>query len=236
MPAFLPSDDGLSDGSIETLRRRSRVLMLLDAAERAGLAPLSTSGIHSLAYLADVLSPVWHLPAFTASVLKIAGGPFYRDLQTELDRLVVLGLVEVSDLSYIDRPRGGARLDANYGLNFEAPKLEAILAGLGARELNLAFDPRDHTIHTFLVELAGAFASLSETEMKRAATLDVTWSEAAAANNLLEMDSSKTESAANLSVATADRFSNFVPADTRLLPGEKIYLYASYLGRKANAS
>ena len=65
----------LSDFDIEILRRRTRVILLLNAAERAGVAPLSTARLHAFAFLADVLSPVWHLPVFDAAILKIVGGP-----------------------------------------------------------------------------------------------------------------------------------------------------------------
>jgi len=59
----------LSDGELQLLRQRGRVLLLLDAAERAAVAPLSTDRLHTLAFLADVLSPVWNLSAFDQVVI-----------------------------------------------------------------------------------------------------------------------------------------------------------------------
>jgi hypothetical protein len=230
------SDLDLTDEALDALRRRSRALLLLDAAERAGVAPLDAIRFHAFAYLADVLSPVWDLPAFDKVVLKSAGGPFYRDLQREIDTLVVMGLVEVSNLRYIERPNGGARLDAKYALRFESEHLEKLLSSLGARERSNALDAKDFELHGFLVELATALARLPEDEIDRAASADVTYSDPRVApDNLIEFSSMNSKVTSNLSVATAERFNSFLPKGVRLSPGEKIYLYAAYLGKRIHA-
>src|SRR5437762_5002289 len=81
----------------EIMRRRARIILMLDAAERLSITPLRAIRLHAFAYLSDVLSPVWQLPSFDGKILKIDGGPYYPDLQQDIDRLVVLGLVRVSD-------------------------------------------------------------------------------------------------------------------------------------------
>jgi hypothetical protein len=226
----------LSDVELDILRRRGRVLVLLDAAERAGITPLETTKFHAFAYLADVLSPVWHLPAFNGVILKTTGGPFYRDFQREIDHLVVAGLLEVHGLKYVDRPRDGARIFASYSLRFESPQLETLLTALGARSADAAIDPRDCLFHTFLVELANALARLPDNEIDKAASADVTYADPrVATNNLLEFDGRREGERANLSVATADRFNTFVPEGLKLSAGEKLYLYASYLGKRIHA-
>jgi hypothetical protein len=231
------SDDkeqrSLSDSDFATLRRRARVILLLNAAERAGVTPLSTSRLHAFAYLADVLSPVWDLPTFDAAVLKIIGGPFYRDLQTEIDRLVVMGMLQISKITYVQRPRNGARLDACYALQFSSPHLEPILTVLGANDPSKSFDPADVRLNSFLVELAGALARLPDDEIDSAATADVTYDDPRiGTDNLIELDQTVSTTYANLSVATAERFGNFLPEGVGLTSGEKLYLYASYLGRR----
>ena len=67
-------------------------------AEHAAISPLRTRRLHAFAYLADVLSPVWDMPAFDGKVLKIEGGPHYPDLQREVDRLAILGLINISEV------------------------------------------------------------------------------------------------------------------------------------------
>ena len=47
----------LADRHLAKLKQRVRVLLLLEAAERAGIAPLPSPRLHAFAYLADVLSP-----------------------------------------------------------------------------------------------------------------------------------------------------------------------------------
>jgi len=238
MTAHPDKDENLlNDAGAEIIRRRARVILLLDAAERAGVAPLSTARLHAFAYLADVLSPVWDLPVFDGKVLKSEGGPHYPEFQREIDRLVVLGLVEVSNLRYVDRPNEGARIDGAYALRFESPSLAEILSALGAGPTSHPLDPRDRDVHAFLLDLAGALATLPGDEIAMAATMDATYSDRRVGNaNVLDFARWASDPLqANLSVRAAERFRTFLPRDSRLSPGEKIYLYASYLGRKINA-
>src|SRR5438552_17717143 len=117
--------------------------------------------LHVFAYLADVLSPVWNLQPFDGKVLKIQGGPHYPDLQSELDRLAVMGIVVISRLKYFAQRRATIIVDADYAVNFESPQLDPILAALGSYDAPRAFDPHDFQIQLFLVDLAGAIATLS---------------------------------------------------------------------------
>jgi hypothetical protein len=59
-----------------SLRRRVRVVTLLEAAEAAGLVPLGILRLHAFAYLSNVLAPVWDMPALDGKVLKRRGGPW----------------------------------------------------------------------------------------------------------------------------------------------------------------
>ena len=222
----------ITDEELQLLRQRGRILLLLDAAERAAVAPLSTDRLHALAFLADVLSPVWHLPSFDQVVVKSSGGPFYPELQREMDRLVAAGLLEVTNIRYIPRPRGGARIEGSYGLRFGSQHLEELLGRLGARGPVAALDRRDVQVHAFLVELAGALARLPNDELDRAATSDVTYSDRQIDNNNLIYMAPATRS--NRSVETAERFATFMPDGANLSPGEKLYLYATYLGRRVH--
>ena len=129
---------------------------------------LPSARVHAFAYLADVLSPVWKLIPFDGKIYKSEGGPHYPDLQEELDSLVVLGLVQAENLTYEPRPDGGARIAGSYGLNFASEYLESIVRALGARSAEEALDPADHDLHAYLVELAGALATLPDDEIESA--------------------------------------------------------------------
>ena len=226
----------MTDSKEGRLHRRGRLLMLLDAAERAAIAPLASRRLHGFAYLADVLSPVWGLPAFDGKILRLEGGPHYSDLQEELDRLVVLGLVEVSNLNYVTRGEDGARLEGDYGLRFASQHLEALLSALGAGRRGDAVDDRDWQVHEFLVELAGALATLPNREIDRATSADVTYGSKGLGETVVDFaEWASGGRADNPTWRTADRFEEFLPNEARLTSGEKLFLYADYLGRVVNA-
>lgn len=224
----------LSDSDLAIVRYRARVLLLLDAAERAGIAPLSTPRFHVLAYLADVLSPVWGLRPFDGKVLKNEGGPHYPDLQKQIDVLVALRLIDVFGLKYIDRPNEGARIDASYALRFDAPELPKILAALGAAADEKPLDGKDRQAHQFVAELAGALATLGDDQIDAVASIDVTYADSRiAVSNIVDFASWTSEpQAENPSVLTMDRFSSFLPEGASLTPAEKLYLYAVFLRRR----
>ena len=212
------------------------VLLLLDAAERAGIAPLPSARLHAFAYLADVLSPVWELVPFDGKVYKSDGGPHYPDLQDAVDSLVVLGLLQARELVYEQRTEGGARISGSYGLNFKSEHLESILRALGARSAKEAIDPEDHNLHAYLVELAGALATLPDDEIESATHVDVTYRTQAELHNVVDFaEWVEDKRAANPSWRTAERFQAFLPADSKVLTGEKLYLYATYLSRAMHA-
>ena len=229
------SEKMLLDADVARVRRRSRLLMLLDAAERASITPLASTKLHAFAYLADVLSPVWKLPAFDGKILRIEGGPHYPDLQEELDHLVILGLVEISNLSYVVRDEEGARLEGDYALNFSSTHLTRLLRALGAAKVENTIDKDDHRVHEYLVELAGALATLPNEEIARAASVDVTYRSEGPSENVVDFASWASDpKMANPTWRTADRFEEFLPNESTLTSGEKLFLYAAYLGRVVN--
>lgn len=225
----------LPDDHVHRLRRRCRVLLLLEAAERASIAPLPSARLHAFAYLADVLSPVWDLDPFDGKVYKSEAGPRYPDLQREIEALVVLDLLQVSDLSYETTTDAGARVVGRYGLNFASAHLEAILDALGAHSPDTALDPADLDLHTYLFELASALSTLPDDQIESAASVDVTYGSVAQLHNVVDFaEWARDRWAANPTWRTAERFKDFLPADSPLLSGEKLYLYAAFLGRAMN--
>lgn len=230
-----PNLSYLESKEIETVRERARVLCLLDAAERAGLTPIPSVRLHALAYLADVLSPVWNLVPFDGKIYKSDGGPHYPDLQFQLDQMVVIGLVQVANLEYMDRGPEGARVVGRYTLNYGSSHLIPILSALGSFGPDLAIDALDASVHEFLVELANAMATLPNDQIELAAGLDATFkSKTHDVVDFAEWAEDKWE--ANPTWRAAERFKTFLPEDSSLTAGEKLYLYAAYLGRAINAA
>ncbi len=233
-----PEDHDSRTNLLRMTRERTRILLLLDALERVGITPVSARKLHAFAYLADVLSPVWGLPAFDGKILKIEGGPHYADLQRELDGLVILGLVTILGLQYQKVGNSGYRIDGEYQLTIGSKNLPKLLRAIGAEGPEDALDPRDSRKHTYLEELAGALATLPDDEIDAAANVDATYSDRTVSySNVIEFDrfqrSSRTPTR-NKSVEVTQRFEEFLPEDSRLSSGQKVYLYASYLGRLIN--
>lgn len=222
---------------LDRIRRRARLLLLLDAVERAGITPIASGKLHAFAYLADVLSPVWDLIPFDGKIYKSKGEPHYPDLQVELDHMVALGLLLISDLRYVERGDTGARIDGYYSLNFASTHLPSLLGALGAEGPSQAIDPSDVNVHAFLVELAGALATLPDDQIDVAAGVDATFGVAENLNNVIDFaEWVEDKWQANSSWRAAERFREFLPENTTLSPGEKIYLYANYLGRAIHAA
>ena len=221
---------------LHQLKQRCLLLLLLEAGERAGITPLSSSKLHAFAYLADVLSPVWNLVPVEGKIYKTADGPHYADLQDELDYLVVAGLVHVRGLHYAARGLNGARIAGSYTLNLRSEPVIRILDELGVGDGVGRGTSDDRRFHQYLVEVAGAFAMLGDREIQTAASADVTYRTGAVAHDIVDFaEWAEDKWEANPSWRVAERFRAFLPANCTISPSEKVYLYARYLRRTMDA-
>lgn len=208
------------------VRRRVRLLMLLDAADYAVIAPISTARLHAFAFLADVLSPIYELSALTRRIMKRRVGPYFPDLQWELDRLVGLGLADVSSLStVVDASQ--AYIDASFQLNrlLAQPILDIV-------QEDAAFA----TLRDFLRELVGALSGVPDDDLDATTQADVTW-DSGHAGTVIDYAEWR---ARNYSQLTADRIDEltrerFGRAGISLSPGAKVNLYVQYLRRAVHA-
>jgi hypothetical protein len=210
--------DLLNDAAI---RRRVRLVVLLEASREAGIEPLPTLRLHLIAYLANVLSPVWDMPTVDGSVLKRRGGPFYPDLQRDLDRLVGLGVVRVENLRHqrIDDDR--YRLEGSYRLNSQLA--QPILA-------YLATMPDEAEAAAFVRELVLALSALSDAEIDRAITEDATYANPKISeNNVIDFGEWMN---ANFSAAAAEKVGNLVSTGAVVGASEKVHLYVRHLRRR----
>jgi hypothetical protein len=204
-----------------SIRRRVRLVVLLEASRQAGIEPLPTLRLHLIAYLANVLSPVWDMPSVDGSVLKRRGGPFYPDLQRDLDRLVGLGVVYVENLRHQRLDDDHYRLEGTYRLNsvFAKPIL-AYLQGM----------PEEEAATRFVRELVLALSSLSDEELDRAITQDATYANPMIGNdNVIDLDE---WTGANYSAAAAEKVGDLVPTGAVVGASEKVHLYVRHLRRR----
>lgn len=216
----------MSAGERLELRRKARLLILLHAAEQAGVAPIRVLPLHAFAYLANVLAPVWDMPAQEGRILKRKGGPFYPEMQSDLDRLVGVGLVKISGVGHSRAEGGDWRLDGSYRLNL--PMARAALVFLSEQ-------PDEQRVEAFILELAFAISALPRWDLESALVEDATYSDPTTGeNNVLDFGEWAVR---NPSASAARYFEQLQPQHLgRITPGEKLHLYIRHLYRRVNVS
>jgi hypothetical protein len=211
---------------IASMRRRVRLVILLDSADRAGMVPLKLSRLHAFAYLCNVLSPVWDMPSFDGKVLKRKGGPYYPDLQRDLDCLVGLGVALITELGHAKDADNNWRLEGSYALNqkFAAPILRTISSY-----------SEEVRISVFIRELAFALSAIDGPTLDAAVSEDATYADPTITyGNVVDFDEWKKD---NYSADVADYFERITPSGKNTTAAEKIHLYVRHLYRRAhNAS
>lgn len=209
------------EGFFASVRRRVRLVILLHAAGNAGLTPLPILRLHTFAYLANVLAPVWDIAALEGRVLKRQGGPFYPALQSDLDRLVGLGVAVVTGLRHVEEEAGRWRLEGSYDLN----------PGLAAPILAYLVKMRDEgALMSFIGELAMALSAMSDEDLDEAMREDATYSDPKIGQgNVVDFGEWTSR---NYSASAAKAFAAVVPAGDRTTPGEKLHLYVRHLHRR----
>lgn len=209
---------------VDSLRRSARILLLLRGAQAAGIAPMHIVAFHGFAYLSNVLAPVWDMPAQEGRILKKQGGPFYPELQADLDRMVGRGMVGISQVSHVRTVDGKWRLDGHYSLNPDlATDAVEYLVG----------HPLERRYVAFVTELAYALSALRGGELQNALVEDATYADpAVGGNNVVDF----AEWTQRNPSANAARYFERLATDAGglpITPGEKLHLYVRHLHRRA---
>lgn len=202
---------------------RLRLILLLDACEAAALTPISVGNLHALAFLANVLSPIWSVDSYDGKILKREGGPYYPELQYELDRLVGLGFVSVHDIRHLNE-EDRWRLEGSFGLN----------AGM-AKELidDASLFADERIIMSFLRRLAYAAARLTE-PLRAIVKFDATWSDdRTGTGDVIDFAEWR---AANYSAFAAKLFGKTAPLNLKVERGDQLQLYMRLLARRAHSA
>ena len=210
---------------VGAMQRRVRIVLILNASREAGIEPLSARRLHLIAYLCNVLSPVWDLDSFVGAarrvdgaILKRGSGPFYPDMQSELDRLVGMGVALVERIRYPEVDEGKLRLEGEYRLNAERAKpivtyLQALREeGVAAKSIR---------------ELVLALSSLTDEEIDRAAREDATYSDTTVGiDNVIDFGEWLDK---NYSSAAATRAGELIGSGVPPGASEKLHLYVRHL-------
>jgi hypothetical protein len=199
--------------------------MLLDSSDYAVISPISTARFHALVYLADVLSPIYKLTSISGVILKRRIGPYFPELQWELDRLVGLGLVEVTQLRPIVEV-SDAYLDACFSLRRE----------LAETILKVVYEDETFCkLRDFFRELAGALGAVPENDLDATTQADVTW-ETGHTGTVIDYAQWRAENFSRLSAEGIEELAQkrFGNKDLTLSPAAKVNLYVQYLRRAAH--
>jgi hypothetical protein len=200
------------------LRNRAWLLGIVFLANRAGLRPVSKKHLHSLVFLANSLAPIYDDEGVATRVIKYTQGPFYPDVQWDLDRLVGQSLAAISNVR-ISNESGAWWMDADYEITESG---EALFLECRATLPLLARSYR------FLVEISNAFASLTRDAQHTAPLEDAIYSVPGKPKwSALVFESPED----NYSALTASSFDQIVGEDVHLAPKERLQLYFGYLQR-----
>ena len=224
MTSQLDREDG-THRAFEALNRKVRLIVLLNAAEGAGLAPIPILQLHTLIYLANVLSPVWDMEAYDGKVLKRRGGPFYPTLQADLDKLVGTGVVCISNVSHIlTEDRQSWRLEGSYHLY--RPFADRILQSVKSFG-------QDERLSGFFQELAYAVSALGDYDPSEVIREDATFGDPLIdIGNVVDFAEWRR---INHSADATLYFKNLVPYGAGLTRSEMLHLYVHHLYARLHA-
>lgn len=202
------------------LAARMWLLILLDAAERIGIAPLSAQRLHRLIYLANAMAPVYDLLTPDGYLLKFQRGPFFPEVQWDIDRLCAQGLAAASNLKTL-KDELGWWFEANYNLT---------PAGMVAVDKALRL-PEMARKASFLREVVRAFSSVIEDETTKAdqddiALMDISYDHADDQGPIGFDTASR-----NLTVLAADAIARRVSKEEVASRRQTVHVYFRYLDR-----
>lgn len=198
---------------------RWRLILLLDACEAANLCPIPITRIHALAFLANVLAPVWSVQSYDGKILKRKGGPFYPELQAQLDRLVGLGFVLISDVAYSE-DNGQWTLAGSFALNEDLTRPVLELASIFSEE---------RLTREFFRRLTYAASRLAR-PLESIVEFDATWSDTRTGEGDV-VDFAEWRRA-NYSAFTAEFFERLTTTGSQKTAGDKLQMYMLLLDRK----
>lgn len=203
------------EADVAHVRRQLRIIGILSAAHDAGLTPLPTLHLHTIAYFADALAPVWGLRILDAQLLKRRDGPLSPTFQKDVDGLVGRGVITPTSVRHVTDSDGTCRLDASYVLHdkFASPIVQAAESfAEQAQQL------------VFVREVVHAISGLGALGIREASASD-----AAYGDDVVDVgsfvDIAGTHTGANLTARVAMRIGQLMSSEVNLTSSEMVHLY-----------
>lgn len=206
----------LLPAELSRAERQLRLITLLDGSERIGLSPLPVEQLHTIAYFADALAPVWNIPIIDGQILK-RHRPYYPALQDDLDNLAGIGVVIPSNVRH-EESAGGWRINADYRLNSEfAPRIIAAAEQFPRQAQELAF----------VREIVYATSGLGISGIAGAAHVDATYGDPLVdVGGMIEV---RPDEGDNATADVAFRFRELLSEESKVSSAEMVNLYVRRL-------
>ncbi len=203
---------------------QARVVQIMAALEEAGATPIANTDLHAVAYLANVLSPMWDIEPIEGSTLKSSDGPYSYVFETHLDRCVCLGLIEV--VSITANPDSHNRISASYRLDGKTarPVLEIINSF-----------PDERIVRKFLDNLAYEFAIIEPDFRDETVLEDASWTDPSISDRRVVDFGDFISSSSNPSRNVINSFQKYAPEGVVYTRAEKLSMYLRFLKRRAHA-
>ncbi len=210
----------LAHSSFVDSRRRYSVLVgLMHELDRSSVREVTLPLLHSLWYLANVLTPLWRIKPFDAAVLKTERQPYFPMLQRDVDALVGMGMLRVTQFTSVSR---GARLQGCFALHykFSDPVIEMMQT-----------IPEEQELLEYLGEVVQAFERLSYEEQVEGSGEDASYSDPGVDyGNVVDLGEWLERGGATPTADVLDRIDAVAGRD--LLPVERMEIYVDHLGRR----
>ncbi|MDX8143946.1 hypothetical protein SK854_17640 [Lentzea sp. BCCO 10_0061] len=174
--------------------------------------------MHTVAYFADALAPIWNIPVLESRLLKKVDVPSNPEIQADIDSLVGRGVLMPSSVHYLT-VSSGRRIDAKYALNptFSARILAAISSDEQfSRELS------------FVLEVTLALSGLGISGMNQAVLVDATYSDPLVDFGSV-VDLSPEDAQPTRTVQVSQRFTQLMASERALSDAELTHLYVRHL-------
>lgn len=137
-----------------------RAIMLLYSSQLAGIYPLPQNIFHNLAFYLNTLSRVFNIKALDGKILKLKTGPYYPDLQKQLDYLICAGYVKIT-------------FDNNHNKKISYSINEDL-----AKDIISQYDIIDETDEfDFIQNVVFAFSELENDEISASNKIDATYAD-----------------------------------------------------------
>ena len=137
-----------------------RAIMILYSSQLAGIYPLPQNIFHDLAFYSNTLSRVFNIKALDGKILKLKSGPYYPDLQKQVDYLICAGIIKI----FVDR---NDNKKISYSIDQELSK--TIISQYDIIDDTDEFD--------FIQNVVFAFSELDNTEISLSNQIDSTYAD-----------------------------------------------------------